>query len=116
MGYSLYYDDHLQFIHFIPSQRLTESYYKKLKEGHDQAMKTLSCYWSLVDITYDLPNWRWVSGLKTLMILCYFMLKGSEVQHHIKRKLQVLWYPVSIDAKMKEVIGNSMVFLNHVYR
>ena len=44
MGYKLYYDESLQFIHFIPSYRLTEDYISRLGRGFKTSYNVLNKY------------------------------------------------------------------------
>lgn len=49
-GYMLYYDDSLQFTHFIPKERLTLEYRDRLHEGFEVAMDRLSMYSQLFEM------------------------------------------------------------------
>ena len=54
MGYRLFYDENLQFVHYIPSGRLTEDYIYRLGEGFKASYTTLSKY-SLLLFLRSLP-------------------------------------------------------------
>lgn len=43
-GYKLWYDDRLLFYHFMPAQRLTTAYLKKLLEGHADSARYIFDY------------------------------------------------------------------------
>jgi glycosyltransferase involved in cell wall biosynthesis len=44
LGFQLWYDDRLKFKHFIPNERLTEDYVKKLREGFANSADILKAY------------------------------------------------------------------------
>ncbi|HKB44998.1 MAG TPA: hypothetical protein VKC90_11435, partial [Chitinophagaceae bacterium] len=44
MGYRLFYNESLRFVHFIPSHRLTEEYINGLGEGFKSSYEILSKY------------------------------------------------------------------------
>ena len=49
-GFMLYYDDSLQFTHFIPKERLTLQYRERLHKGFEMAMERLSMYSQLFEM------------------------------------------------------------------
>lgn len=67
-GYKLWYDENLVLQHFMPQNRLTKKYLKKMLEGHQEAQKYLTIY---NIVTHHQPN----SIFKYFLILVYLRLK-----------------------------------------
>lgn len=62
MGYQLYYDEKLNFKHFIGAEKLTSSYNSRLEEGFVVAFDTLEIYRRFI-ILKDLPFYRKASRI-----------------------------------------------------
>ena len=68
VGYYLWYDEELQFEHFIPKERLTKDYWKKLKSGFALSYGELLIYDLALEAIEDQKNKRNRSGIKFKVI------------------------------------------------
>ena len=50
-GYKLWYEESLVFQHYIPSERLTIPYFRKMQQGHDRSFRVLKKYDMLLSAT-----------------------------------------------------------------
>jgi glycosyltransferase involved in cell wall biosynthesis len=79
-GYRLWYDENLILDHFMPQNRLTKTYYEKLKNGHNKAQSVLYIY---DFITRHSPNRFW----KHFLVLKYFQLKAVLLPNNLSLKI-----------------------------
>lgn len=64
-GYTLRYDERLVYRHFIPSERLTTDYFRKMQRGHDQSFRVLKKYDQVLSAQLKSPFRRLLRFLST---------------------------------------------------
>ncbi len=69
VGFRLWYDEDLQFEHFIPKERLTKEYWRKLKKGFVDSFWELKLYDLALEAIEDQKQKRNQSGLFKLKVI-----------------------------------------------
>lgn len=92
IGYRIYYSEKLKFQHFIPQNRTSINYYKKLFTGFGMSIPMLSGYYlndtNIMDIKYDyryiiLRSLKNIIKLRTKLILSGFYFASVERYKYI---------------------------------
>lgn len=104
-GYKLYYEPNLVFQHYMPQNRLEESYRKKLFTGFDESNKVLDKYNLITKLSIKLKknplNW-----LRLLILAPVRILFGDSKEN----ELNILRYLLNIRAGNDEVFNEIIKF------
>lgn len=97
-GYDLYYNEDLQFTHFIPKERLTAIYKENLKQGITDSHQYLSIYHRQLQINKLKNTERILAILKTMIRLLFSFIKKWDRSYELKTLFQLTsihFYPIS---------------------
>ena len=111
-GYHLWYDERLEFQHFIPTTRLQKEYLQKVKDGFrtiNPVLRSYKSYWTL-NRGYDRPYNSSVAeirkwGYQYLKAICVWCLTNGATRAKI-RKIQRDVAPFSFDRSGQNRFSN----------
>lgn len=91
LGYQLYYDERLEFVHFIPSEKLTPLFYEKLEQSFEVAHIVLYYY----RLKYSINKMFFFKKAFCVLKSCYNIFLASFIfskkKHNQYNKLMLLF-------------------------
>jgi len=95
LGYKLWYDDRLIFRHFIPRERLTDSYVLKLFDGFNQSNLVLALYFRIIEYQKSvIKNGKLillVKSLSKIMLTKMNIVDFSAAIPRLKENIQLIF-------------------------